>query len=187
MYTTTLLEQCRTDMERRCRFTLTVGETSSRRRHGDTHTHICTCFCFFLELQKHQMPVSHDDSVTNHVHKTAKYCYQHASSWLSGTTAHQSASTLNLGNEPWVMTPLPHPWSWPCPWSFLSQLFLFLCFLFFYFRTPLPFWGRGNHQHIERGGFPNSKSKSKPAVSAVERDLKWDLVLRYTPPWLGPG
>lgn len=44
-----------------------------------THIHICTCFGFFLELQKHQMPVSHDGFVTNHVHKTAKYCcYQHA-------------------------------------------------------------------------------------------------------------
>lgn len=159
MYTTTLLEQCRTDMERRCRFTLTVGETSSKRRHGDTHTHICTYFCFFLELQKHQMPVSHDDSVTNHVHKTAKYCYQHASSWLSGTTVHQSASTLNLGNEPWVMTPLSPPWSWPCPWSFLSQLFLFLCFFYLFPYSP-SILGEGGTTSTLKGGASRTPSQS---------------------------
>lgn len=61
-----------------------------------------------------------------------KYCYQHASSWLSGTTVHQSANTLNLGIEPWVMTPLP-PWPCPCPWflvlsrnSSCSSVFFFI-------------------------------------------------------------
>lgn len=70
----------------------------------------------------------------------------------------QQSLTLNLGDEPWVLTPsplLPGPGPGPGPFSvatsLLVPLFLFPC---------SPSILGGNHQHIERGGFPNSNSQS---------------------------
>lgn len=76
-------------------------------------------------------------------------------SWLSGTTV-QSASTLNLGNEPMGPDPLPLPG----PFS----LTLFLSVLF---RARLPFLGR---DHPLKGGLPELQLKVQPAVSPAERD-----------------